>query len=235
MQLPGTPPLAFLSYLLFAMPWVAIRSARRFRTAQQHGNRPLPSRTVMRVSTLANQCAMFALAWFVGRTFGLEPFKLPALGIKEIASAIGTLAAVFGLRSISRAIRTEEERRKLTVYLIAPRTAIEWNLWTATVIAAGIAEETAYRGVGMAILSYSLGDPYVSALILSVAFAVAHAPQGGKSAVIIFFIAVAMHGLVAFTGTLVLAMIVHSVYDAVAGVIIAREAAVFDREALNAS
>ena len=45
---------------------------------------------------------------------------------------------------------------------------------------------------------------------------------------IIFGMALVMHALVWFTGTLIVAMIVHAVYDFVAGYLIAREAKVFD-------
>ena len=39
-----------------------------------------------------------------------------------------------------------------------------------------------------------------------------------------------MHGLVALTGTLLLAMIVHAIYDIVARYLIGREASRFERE-----
>ena len=93
-----------------------------------------------------------------------------------------------------------------------------------TVIAAAIAEEAAYRGVGMSILWYWLGTPWPAVIILSVAFALAHWIQGWKAGVIIFFIALVAHGLVAFTHTLVLMMFVHAAYNFIAGSMIAREA-----------
>ena len=112
----------------------------------------------------------------------------------------------------------------MLVYRIAPQTSTEWILWTATVLVASISEEVAYRGVTMQILWYSLGDPWVAVLLCAVAFAAAHMAQGLKSSIFIFGFALIMHALVALTGTLILAMIIHAIYDFAAGYLISIEA-----------
>jgi membrane protease YdiL (CAAX protease family) len=231
MQLPGTASLIFLVYLLGVLSWAGIRSARRLRDARaSDAVEPLPSRQAIWIGTLASQSVLLVLAWLTGRGFDYRIFALPSLGAREIGAALVALAAFFGLRAISRALRSEEERRAMTVYRLAPRTASEWSAWTTTVLVASVAEEAGYRGVGMAILGYSLGDPWLAALISATAFALAHWTQGGKSAVVIFAMALVMHGLVAFTGTLILAMAVHAVYDFVAGYRIALEARRFEEQ-----
>jgi membrane protease YdiL (CAAX protease family) len=110
------------------------------------------------------------------------------------------------------------------VYKLAPRTPRQWALWALAIACASIAEEAFYRGVGMSILWYSLGNPWISALLCAAAFAVAHSVQGLRSTVFIGLIALVKHALVAITGTLLLAMLVHAVYDLIAGWLIAREA-----------
>jgi membrane protease YdiL (CAAX protease family) len=102
---------------------------------------------------------LFVLAWLTGRGFDYHFFVVRSLGTGEILAALLALAAAFGLRAVARAMRSEDERRRMTVYLLAPRSAREWALWAGTVVAAGVAEEAAYRGVGMAILGYALGNP----------------------------------------------------------------------------
>jgi membrane protease YdiL (CAAX protease family) len=92
------------------------------------------------------------------------------------------------------------------------------------VLAASVAEEAAYRGVAMSILWYATGNPYLSAVLCSLAFAVAHAVQGWRSGLTIYLVALVMHGLVWFTSSLVPAMIVHALYDFIAGWAIRREA-----------
>ena len=111
----------------------------------------------------------------------------------------------------------------MIVYFLAPRTTREWVLKSITVLAASISEEAAYRGVGFAILWYWTGSALLAALICSIAFALAHSIQGWKSMWVIFGIAVIMHGLVYYTETLVLAMIVHAVYDFIAIYLIWKE------------
>lgn len=245
MQVPGSPSLLFLVYLLLFLPWAAFRGTQRLREAREEGRlratreegsarASVPRRSIW-AGTLLSQALLFGLAWFVGGGFGYRIFALPTLGARELLAAVAALVACFGVRALVRASRTEEERRRLLVYRLAPRTGGEWALWVATVLAASVAEEAAYRGVGMSILWYSLGSPWAAALICATAFSLAHWAQGGKSGVAIFAIALVMHALVAFTGTLVLAMVVHAAYDLVAGFLIAREAERYDREAAAAS
>lgn len=236
MHVPRSVSLVFLVYLLAVLPWIAIRSARLFRAARAGIAAPaLPSRTSIWVRTIVAQAITLFLAWYTARVVGYRIFAVPTLGLREVAAAAVALAAYFGLRAVSRAIRSDQERRDMLVYFLAPRMTREWLASTGTVLVASVAEEAAYRGVGMAILANSLGNPYGAAVVCAVAFALAHWTQGWKSAAVIFLMALVMHGLVAFTATLVLAMLVHAVYDLTAGYLIAKEAARFDQEAAVAT
>ena len=82
-----------------------------------------------------------------------------------------------------------------------PRTPGEWAGYTAMCGVAGDAEEAAHRDVVVAILWHSLGSFWAAILISPIAFAVAHSVQGWKSGVIIF------------------AMVVHALYDVIAGIV----------------
>jgi len=233
MHLPGTPSLVFLAYLLVLLPWLAFRSAGRLREARAaSAGKPeqiLPRERIW-IGTIVSLGLLLWLAWVVGSSFGYRFFAVPALGVREGLAALAALGVCFALRSISRALRSEDERRNMTVYFLAPRTSRQWALWTVTVVVASVSEEIAYRGVGMEILWYSLGNGWVAALICAVAFALGHWTQGWKSGLVIFVLALTMHGLVAYTETLVLAILVHAVYDFVAGYRIATEARRYDRE-----
>ncbi len=102
-------------------------------------------------------------------------------------------------------------------------------LQLATIVVASVAEEAAYRGVGFAILWYALGNGWVAAVLCAVAFALAHTVQGWRSAGWVFLIGLVMQGLAVLAGTLVLAMLVHLLYDLVASTLIAAEARQMDR------
>ncbi len=230
MNIPGLPSLFFLVYVLLFLPWISFRSARHLRAAASGQVPAIPRRSIW-ISTFLSQAALLALTWLVGRTFSYRIFAMPAPRALHVLLACAAVAACIVLRWISRAIRTPDERRKLAVYAWAPRSREEWLLWTGAVLLASIAEETAYRGVGMSILWYATGSQWIAILAMSTAFALAHSTQGRKSAAIIFLIALVMHALVAFTGTLVYAMIVHAVYDLATGYSISRTAATFDEAA----
>ncbi len=73
-----------------------------------------------------------------------------------------------------------------------------------------------------AIVVYLTGSVMVAVLIASLVFALAHALQGWRGMLAIFFIALAMHGLVLFSKSLLPAMAAHALYDAIAGWLIPR-------------
>lgn len=220
--------ILLLACLLVVLPWLAWRSAQRLRAARSGtevpGTPQLPSRTGIFTGTLILLSSLFFLAWLTGRGFGFNPFHIERLGGRELLAGIAALAGAFGLRWVSQAIRSETERRSLPAFAFMPRTSTEWTLYLATAVAAGIAEETAYRGVGMALLTWSTGSAMLSAAVLSVAFGLAHLTQEWKSVGIVIAMALLMHALVAFTGTLVIAMVVHTVYDVIAGILGSRDA-----------
>ena len=230
MHLPGAPSLLFLFYIVAFLPWLAIRSARRLRQIESSGQ-PAPPRQAIWTGTILSQAVLLILAWLVGRGFRYRIFAVPPFETRHLLAALAALALCFVLRWISRIVRSPEERRRMAVYRWAPRTEQEWVLWTAAVLLAAVAEEAAYRGVGLSILWYALGSPWPAVLISSSAFALAHWTQGWKSAATIFCVALVMHALVALTGTLVFAMIVHAVYDFIAGYSISRTAREHDRSA----
>jgi membrane protease YdiL (CAAX protease family) len=207
------------------------------RSAQRIGpllRRPGPGTTRERMviwsNTLIAQGLLLLIAWLAGRSFGYRFFAPVARG-RDVIAAAAALAACFALREVARRMLSEEERRRLAVYRLAPRSAVEWAAWSLVAILAAVAEEIAYRGVGVAVIGYSTGSLSLAIVVCAAAFAVAHALQGVKSAVVIFAFALVMHALVLVTGTLLLAMGVHLVYDVIAAASIAREARRFDRDA----
>ena len=223
-MIPGTPSLVFVAYLLGVLPWAAIRSARH---AEQvlGGSEGSSSRHRLAIwtSTLVAQALLMMLAVIAGRSFGFRFFAVAIRPVDLLAAAVA-LGACFLLRAVAQAIRSEEERRRLLVYRLAPRGIVEWTAFGLVALVASVTEEIAYRGVGVAVLRYSTGSLALSLLVCAAAFAVAHALQGIKSGLVIFVMAIVFHALVLFTGTLVLAMVVHLVYDVAAGIAIAREA-----------
>ena len=229
MILPGLPSLLLLAYCLVLLPLAALRSARVIRKVRADSGRLPMSREAIWVQTLLSQAILFLLAWFAASSFGFELFWRPPTQPRDIAAAAVALIGCLFIRVVARSVRSAEERQDMLVYALSPRTGREGALLGATIAAASIAEEAAYRGVLPAVLSFMLGTSESSIAISAAAFAVAHATQGFKSGVMIFVVALIMHALVAMTGTLLLAMAVHAIFDVISAALIAREARELDQ------
>lgn len=213
----GAARAVYLTCLLLLLPAMAFRSARVFNApAEDAARRPIPSRATIYLNSIVMLLLLFALAWFTARTFGYRVFDLPRLGAREFAAGAGALIFQFAMMFVSHAVRSAGELRDMPVNRMMPRSPRERVLYSATSVVAGISEEAAYRGVLMAILWYALGNGWIAALVCALAFALGHALQGWKSMVVVFLMACSMHVLVWYTGTLVIAMAVHAIYDLLA-------------------
>ena len=210
----GVSSWVFLFYLLVLLPAMAFRSARIFNAAPDDPERrALPPLTEIYRNTIVVQLLLLALAWFTARTFEYRLFALPRFGTRELLAGTGALLFQLAMMYASHAVRSTEELSDMAVNRMMPKSPRERALFSVVAVAAGVAEEAAYRGVLMSIVWYATGFAWLAVLISAVAFALGHVVQGRKSMVVIFVMACSMHALVWYTGTLVIAMAVHAIYD----------------------
>ncbi len=210
----------FLVVLFVLMPRAALRSARQLRLAQSEGQ-PLP-RLRIAISTMFSLTVLWFLAAMNAGAMRTSLFAVGTVGLREVAiGAAGLLLLLLAL-VISRRISTPEEERRRLLYGFAPRNGKEYAVFALMAVMAGIAEEAAYRGVAVWTLSAVFGNPVGPIFLSAMAFAVTHAVQGGKAMAIIFGIALVLQGVVQLTGTLVIAMVVHAIYDLIAGAVAMR-------------
>lgn len=221
-QWPSPLGLLFLAYVLLALPWLAHRSGQRM--AGPSPGQSVPTRRQVWQSVVTMQLIMLAFAWLTGREFGYPFLAWEGFSIRAVLATIAALAGLLVLRLVVRRSRTHAERRELAVFKFAPRTPAEWRATVLMIGVTAVSEEVAYRGVAHAVLWWMLGNGYLAAALAAAAFAGAHAVQGRKSMAMIFVTALVMHALVAATGTLLLAMVVHAAFDLYAGWRIAVEA-----------
>ena len=210
----------FIAYMLVLFPMGAIRTARRVRVARESGGAvPLPSRTRLYLSTLVVQASLGLMAYAVSRQLGTS-----LMGTRDIASlttihwlyGVATLIVLCLLAELSWRTRPEAERRSMFTRLLLPQSPRERVLFGLVVLAAGTCEELAFRGALFQLLGIMTGSLLASAVLCSVDFALVHYPQGRRSMVTIFFMALLKHSLVMLTGTLLVSMVVHVAYDLVA-------------------
>jgi len=205
-QFPPQTPLrvdvqstVFVLLVLVVMPIGAVRS--KSIVAGRRG-RPAPRKSDILARALLVQMLLFAFAFFVARTEGMAIWSWTGLNPGTIAVAAAALAILLFVGALSWQLRTPDERRTLWMRHLLPRTSAQWALWLVVSLAAGIAEETAYRGV-LVVLLASVTASFVVAAILSAAA---------------FAIGLVMQAVVSATGTLYVAMGVHAVYDVTAAI-----------------
>ena len=194
------------------VPFLALKSAFKLNS----GAVAMPPRKRFFVQTIVMLSFIGGFAVFCARNIGLPIFHryTPTgrdllLGVAFLVLSIGTLPMRLRMASPAR-------RRRLLAIL--PDTRSELGLWVLVCLAAGFWEEITYRGTLFMMLRYVSHSAWTAAVVCSLIFAVSHALQGWKSAALIFFFALASHGIVAVTGTLYLMMVLHAVYDLAVGV-----------------
>jgi membrane protease YdiL (CAAX protease family) len=212
----------FLVVLFVLMPRAALRSARQLRQAQAEG-KPLP-RTRIVVSTAFSLTIMWFLSQMNATLMRRSLFDVGTLGARELGIGVLGLAVLLLAIPVSRKLRSPDEDRRRLEFSIAPRTTREYLTFMLIAVMAGIAEESAYRGVATWILQPILGGLVPAIFLSAMAFGVAHAVQGGKTMAVVIAMALVFHAIVYLTGTLVIAMVVHAVYDGVAGYVAGRRA-----------
>ena len=191
------------------LPWAAFRSGRKFET------HPLPPRPRLFLSVVVQQVAFAALSLLVSWGENIPLFPPLNFRLGPLALGVGLLAVGFTLLGPRWRHAVEQQERRL--HMCMPRTPRERWLWAGVSVAAGFGEEVTYRGVLFVLLARLLGGPLPAAIIASAVFGFSHILQGWKNAVIIGIVALVMHGLVIWSGSLYIAMAVHAIYDLVAG------------------
>ena len=205
----------FLVVLFVLVPRAALRSARQLRQAQASG--AMPPRTRIVISTMFSLTVVWFIAQLNAAAMGYSLFRTGAIGAREAGAGLMALAVLLVTIPLARAMRRPEEDRRRLIFSLAPRTRREWMLFALLAVMAGIAEESAYRGVAVWILTPVFGSIVPAVFLSAMAFGVAHAVQGAKAMVTVFGIALVLQLLVYVTKTLVIAMVVHAVYDVAAG------------------
>ncbi len=155
------------------VPWGAYHGARTL------ARRAMPPRASFLVSLVLQQVA---LAWFALWVAGHEYILLAwRVGHPVRDAALGVLLTGTMIAAARPLWREAVRRRERRAYLTMPRTAPERVLWIAVSLAAGVAEEVAYRAVLFALLLRILGGPVPAALAGAACFGLAHLVQGWKS------------------------------------------------------
>ncbi len=203
-----------LAFFCLLIPWAVWRSRRQLAAG------PNPPRRRHFIAVTIQLLLFLGLSLWVA---WLE--ELPVLAPAPVdwrAAAAASALLVLGLRLMAPHWRRSVEQRERKVHLYMPRDGTERALWAGVSLAAAASEEVTYRGVMFMLLAGLTGSLWAAALIASAVFGFSHLVQGWKSAGIVTGVALVLHGLVVASGTLLLAIGVHFLYDLIAGLAFGR-------------
>jgi membrane protease YdiL (CAAX protease family) len=160
----------------------------------------------------------FAVAWRTHTSlvpwFQIDTHPL-VVALALLLLTIAVTGMLLGLRRI-----TEMERRIFEI--LAPATRSERFQWVAICAVVGLTEEFVYRAVLPDVLQEFNDHPAFIIGVSSVVFGLAHLLQGWKGFAITALFAVPLHILVYLSGTLLHVIVIHFVYDVIAGFAIRR-------------
>jgi membrane protease YdiL (CAAX protease family) len=212
----------WLHLLLFGVivPIVALRT----RSAVLQMTAP-PNRIVFYSGALIQLVLFTALSIFVAAKEKIElvPHRAPT----AIQALIGLIVLVVLVAFLRPRWKQSVLAGEKVIALFMPATRDERLLWLLVSLLAGFSEEITWRGVQTVLLERVLLERVTGALVFAILisalmFAAAHAVQGYDGVALIGAIALVFHGLVLITGSLYVAMAVHFLYDAIAGLTYAK-------------
>ncbi len=227
--------LPFLAYFLVFLPLMAFRSRNKIIPASVEVGAGNASLKAIWFWTLFNHGVLFVLAWLALREVPFKPFAVPTIDLVDGLYALAALSVCVTISFLVHSGRSaRESANKAITHWLPPKSKIETTLSSLTVLTASVVEEVAYRGVGFYIVWHLFGNPWLAAVVCSVAFGLAHWVQGWRNVVGIVAIGMVLQGLVAVTNTLSLAIVVHAAFDFVAFYQAKREASTAEPKALAA-
>ncbi|MEO6726567.1 MAG: CPBP family intramembrane glutamic endopeptidase [Blastocatellia bacterium] len=204
----GIAGIYHLVFFGLLMPWSAVKSARRLK------ERAYPPRRKYFLMVIAQQAFFVFLSSFVAAMEWIEIWKRPRNGYSYLI-AIAVLLTLITIM-IPR-WRKAVEKRERRVYLFMARDNRERALWVVISLLAGIGEEITYRGVMFLLLWRLTGQDWLAALIAAAVFGFSHYMQGWKNVFLIAGFALIFQAVYYLSGSLLLPMAMHFLYDVTAG------------------
>lgn len=170
-------------------------------------------------SAVGTHAILLVMVWAVTRRGDVD--LMPPYQPNAFHLVIGLVALAIGMLPLLERFRLNDPVARERTRLIAPRTGRELVVFYLVSITAGVAEELTYRGLLFTLLAALLGAWWMAALVASGVFGIVHLFQGWKSAGIAALMGLSEQLVVGLTGTLWIAIAVHTLHDAIAGTVIA--------------
>ena len=207
----------FLIVICLLLPLGALRQHRRMGEGTLR-----PSRATIYASAVATHAVFALMVLVVVRTGRIDLF--PAYRPTVLHALIGLAALAVGLLPVLERFHFDDPFARERVRLIAPRTPREFGFFYLLSVTAGLAEELTYRGLLFTLLAALTRSWWLAAIIAACVFGIVHLFQGWKSAGFAALMGLREQIVVGLTGTLFVAIVVHTLHDAIAGTVVGRRA-----------
>lgn len=203
----------FLALIGLGVPALALAGKRKLDAGLR-----LP-RIPLYVEGVATQSILVALSFSIAAWNGIPLLVAADPSPADMALAGGMLLAAIGAMLL--ATRYGSDQTLDRIYMIVPATYGEKIFWIFVSAAAAFGEEMTYRGVLFAILLGVTGNWWLAAAVGSLIFAAAHLAQGWTSTLVIAVFGLGFQFLALQTGSLLLPVIIHFLYDVATGLYLA--------------
>jgi membrane protease YdiL (CAAX protease family) len=203
----------FLVVVCVLLPLGVLRQHRRLAAGTLQ-----ISRMRLYASAIATHMVFLLMVWAVVREERLDLF--PPYRLTVLDAVIGLLALTLGLLPMLDRFRVDDPYARERTRLIAPRTRQELGFFYLLSLTAGIAEELTYRALLFTLLAAVLRSWWLAAVVAAGVFGIVHLFQGWKSAGIAGLMGLREQVVVGLTGTLWIAIVVHTLHDVIAGTVI---------------
>ena len=203
----------FLALIGLGVPALALAGKRKLDAGLRIPRVPLY------IEGLATQSILIALSFWVASANGITLLKRPDPSPLHLALAGAMLIVAIGTMLVATRYGSEDTLDR--IYMIVPSTYGEKIFWIFVSAAAAFGEEMTYRGVLFSILIGVSGNWWLAASIGALIFSAAHLAQGWTSALVIAVFGLGFQFLALQTGSLLLPVIIHFLYDVATGLYLA--------------
>ena len=215
--------LVTLLVLGIVAPLLGMWDFRRLMRWTEEGRADARLKTYHLILVMEWGTTLALVGWWLFAGRGFESLGLVSgyYGWRWLALGVGLAAAVFMIWQMTTVVRSSKELEKLRATMgdlraLAPRSPEEFRAFSLVAVTAGICEEVLYRGVLMAVLVPVIGLwPAVG--LTSVIFGMGHIYQGVVGIVKTTLVGLVMALLTVFSGSLLVAIVLHTVIDLTSG------------------
>jgi membrane protease YdiL (CAAX protease family) len=207
-----------LVYLFVVLGWMP--AAGIFSFLRLKAGKPMPPKTRFYRNMIAVQVVLLVYSLAVARHNEMSLLSNPPALWIWLISALYVAFIGLRLQAVWKKIPAERKNRARR---LLPEIPGHLRYWVPISFLAGIGEEIAFRGVAFGILREISGSTGFAIVICVLAFGFAHMTQGWRGVLGTGVIALVMHGIVYATAGLYLAIAIHVAYDLMLGFIAMRQ------------